>query len=78
VAKYIAATYDGTTLKLYVNGTSVSSTTSKGSITAPSSFTIGARSDFGGSWSGLIDEAAVYDSALSVAELEEHAEVAGY
>jgi hypothetical protein len=78
VAKYIAATYDGTTLKLYVNGTSVSSTTSKGSITAPSSFTVGARSDFGGSWSGVIDEAAVYDRALSVAEVEEHAEVAGY
>lgn len=78
VAKYIAATYDGTTLKLYVNGTPVSSTTSKGSITAPSSFTVGARSDFGGSWSGVIDDAAVYDRALSVAEVEEHAEVAGY
>jgi len=78
VAKHLAATYDGTTLKLYVNGTSVASTTSKGSITAPSSFTVGARSDFAGSWSGVIDEVAVYDRALSAAEVEEHAEIAGY
>jgi hypothetical protein len=56
----------------------VASTTSKGSITAPSSFTVGARSDFAGSWSGVIDEAAVYDRALSASEVEEHAESAGY
>lgn len=78
VAKHVAATYDGTTLKLYVNGTPVASTTSKGSITAPSSFTVGARSDFAGSWSGLVDEAAVYDRALSAAEVKEHVEAAGY
>ncbi len=78
VAKHVAATYDGTTLALYVNGTSVASTTSKGSITAPSNFTVGARSDFAGSWSGVVDEAAVYDRALSAAEVKEHAEVAGY
>lgn len=78
VAKHVAATYDGTTLKLYVNGTSVASTSSKGSITAPSSFTVGARSDFAGSWSGIIDDAAVYDRALSEAEIEEHVEAAGY
>jgi hypothetical protein len=76
-AKHIAATYDGTTLKLYVNGVSVASTTSKGSITAPTSLTVGARSDFAGSWSGVIDEAAVYDRALSAAEVAEHAEAAG-
>ena len=77
-AKHLAATYDGTTLKLYVNGAEVASTTSKGSITAPSTFTVGARSDLAGSWAGVIDDAAVYDRALSAAEVEEHAEVAGY
>jgi Concanavalin A-like lectin/glucanases superfamily len=77
-AKHVAATYDGTTLKLYVNGSQVASTTSKGSITAPSTFTVGARSDFAGSWSGVIDDAAVYDRALSAPEVEEHAEAAGY
>jgi Concanavalin A-like lectin/glucanases superfamily len=78
VAKHVAATYDGSTLKLYVNGTQVASTTSKGSITAPSTFTVGARSDFAGSWAGVIDDAAVYSRALSTAEVEEHAEAAGY
>jgi len=78
VAEHVAATYDGTTLRLYVNGVSMASTTSKGSIAAPTSFTVGARSDFAGSWAGVIDEAAVYDRALSAAEVEEHAEAAGY
>jgi hypothetical protein len=78
VAKHVAATYDGTTLKLYVNGTQVSSATSKGSITAPSTFTVGARSDFAGSWAGVIDDAAVYNRALSAAEVEGHAKAAGY
>jgi len=78
LAKHVAATYGGTTLKLYVNGTQVASTTSKGSITAPSTFTVGARSDFAGSWAGVLDDAAVYDRALSAAEVEEHAEAAGY
>lgn len=78
VARHVAATYDGTTLKLYVNGAQVASTASKGSITAPSTFTVGARSDFAGSWAGVIDDAAVYDRALSAAEVEEHAEAAGY
>lgn len=77
-AKHLAATYDGTTLKLYVNGSMVSSTTSKGSITAPSTFTVGARSDFAGSWSGVIDDVAVYNRALSAAEIEDHADAAGY
>ncbi len=78
VAKHVAATYDGTTLKLYVNGSLVSSTASKASIKGPTSFTIGARSDFAGSWSGVIDDAAVYSRALSGAEIEAHADAAGY
>ncbi|HEX3042791.1 MAG TPA: LamG domain-containing protein [Solirubrobacterales bacterium] len=78
VAKHVAATYDGTTVKLYVDGVQVASTTSKGSITAPSTFTVGARSDFAGSWAGVIDDAAVYDRALSAAEVKDHAAAAGY
>jgi hypothetical protein len=78
IAKHVAATYNGTTLALYVNGTSVASTTSKGSITAPTTFTLGARSDLAGSWSGVIDDAAVYNRALSAAEIEEHADAGGY
>jgi hypothetical protein len=78
IAVHVAATYDGATLKLYVNGSLAASSVSKGSITAPPTFTVGARSDFAGSWSGVIDDAAVYDRALTAAEIEEHANAAGY
>jgi len=77
-AAHIAATYDETTLTLYVNGTSVASEASRGSITAPSGLSIGSRSDLAGAWSGTLDEVAVYDRALRATEIDAHATAAGY
>ncbi len=78
-AAHLAATYDGTTLKLYVNGSSVASTTSRGSITTPEGLSIGSRADLGGgAWAGTIDEVAVYNRALTETQIEAHAVAAGY
>lgn len=77
-AAHLAATYDGTTLTLYVNGTSVASTTSRGSITAPEGLSIGSRTDLAGAWAGTIDEAAVYNRALTAEQIDAHATAAGY
>jgi hypothetical protein len=78
VPVHVAATYDGATLKLYVNGTSAASSRSSGAITAPAGLSVGSRSDLGGAWSGVIDEAAVYDRALAASEIDAHATAAGY
>ena len=77
-AAHVAATYDGSTLTLYLNGTSVASTTSRGSITAPSGISVGSRTDLAGSWAGIIDEAAVYNRALNGTQVDAHATAAGY
>lgn len=61
---YIAATYDGTTARLYVNGSQVASATQTGTITGYSSgFGLAIGDDAGLSdpgFSGTIDEVAVY------------------
>jgi hypothetical protein len=67
---FLATTYDGTTLKTYVNGTQVGSKTIKGSIT-----TTGDPLRIGGDWSsemftGVIDEVRVYNTALTQTQIQ--------
>ncbi|HEY7313483.1 MAG TPA: Ig-like domain-containing protein, partial [Gemmataceae bacterium] len=62
---FLAATYDGNTLKMYVNGNLVGSQTLRGSITTTSD-----PLHIGGDWSGemftgLIDNVRIYNTALS-------------
>lgn len=62
---FLAATYDGSTLKMYVNGNLVVSQRLSGSIT-----TTGDPLHIGGDWSGemftgLIDNVRIYNTALS-------------
>ena len=68
---HLASTYDGSTLRLYVNGTQVSSRAVTGSI-APSSGPL--RLGGNGVWSewlsGRLDEVRVYDRALSATEIQ--------
>src|SRR5439155_23016874 len=68
---FLSATYDGTTLKLYVNAVQVGSKTIGGNIvTSNDVFRIGGNSVWGEYFSGLIDEVRIYNRALSNAEIE--------
>jgi fibronectin type 3 domain-containing protein len=68
---HLAATYDGTTLRLYVNGAQVSQLTTSGSIlTSTSPLRIGGNSVWGERFTGLIDEVRVYNRALSAGEIQ--------
>ncbi|HXJ61212.1 MAG TPA: LamG-like jellyroll fold domain-containing protein [Verrucomicrobiae bacterium] len=67
---HLAATYDSSTLRLYVNGVEVASrplTTLIRSSTGV--LTIGGDPSFGQYWKGLIDEVRIYDEALSVEQI---------
>ena len=68
---YLAATYDGATLRLYVNGILVSSLAQTGNIaTSSNPLQIGGDSIFGQYFAGLIDEVRVYNGPLSVAQIQ--------
>ena len=68
---HLAATYDGTNLRLYVNGTLVTTTPWSGTITASTgALRIGANTIWPEeAFQGLIDEVRVYNRALTLAEL---------
>ena len=68
---YLALTYDGTTLRLYVNGTLVGSQAKTGAITTSTNqLQIGGDSLYAQYFSGLIDEVRVYNIALSAAAIQ--------
>ena len=73
---HLAATYDGTTERLYVNGTLVS--TARGRrrdrCTSTAPLKIGGNAIWGEYFSGLIDEVRVYNRALSAAEIQQRHE----
>ena len=67
---HLATTYDGTTLRLYVNATLVSSRAATGSILGTKKpLWIGGNHPYGEYFQGVIDEVRVYDLALSPSEL---------
>ena len=68
---HLAATYDGTILRLYVNGAQVSSLPQTGSITPSSSpLEIGGDSIYGQYFQGVIDEVRVYNVALTPTQIQ--------
>ena len=68
---HVALTYDGATLRLYINGTQVASRAATGAIqTTNSPLWIGGNSPYGEYFQGLIDEARVYNRALTQAEIQ--------
>jgi len=68
---HLAITYDGTALKMYVNGTLVRTTALSGAMaTSTSALRIGGNSIWGEYFRGLIDEVRVYNRALSAAEIQ--------
>src|SRR5882672_6981068 len=68
---YFAGTYDGVTLKIYVDGTLVSSQAVAGAIRASTGpVRIGGNSVWGEYFQGRIDEVRIYNRALSPAEIQ--------
>jgi hypothetical protein len=68
---HLAATYDGTTLRIYVNGSLKQSTNVPGTlVTSNGALRIGGNSVWGEYFRGLIDEVRVYNRALSVSEIQ--------
>jgi concanavalin A-like lectin/glucanase superfamily protein/galactose oxidase-like protein/Big-like domain-containing protein/Kelch motif protein len=68
---HLAVTYDGTALRLYVNGTLVSTTALAGAMaTSADALRIGGNSVWGEYFKGLIDEVRIYNRALSASEIE--------
>jgi PKD repeat protein len=67
---HLAATYDGATLVLYVNGAPVASRPETGPIeTSSSPLTIGGDALYGQYWKGRIDEVRLYNRALTPSEI---------
>ena len=68
---FLTETYDGTTVRLYVNGTQVSSTAHTGSIsTSTNPLTIGGDTPYSQYFTGLLDNVRVYNVALSAAQIQ--------
>ena len=68
---YLAATYDGTTLRLYVNGVQVASQAQTGAITTSTNpLQIGGDSLYGQFFQGTIDEVRIYNVALTAAQIQ--------
>ena len=67
---HLATTYDGATVRVYVNGTQVASRAVTGAMSASTNpLRIGGNTVWSEWFRGLIDEVRVYDRALSPAEI---------
>lgn len=68
---HIAAVYDGSTMKLFRDGTLVGNLDKNGSLSVneDAEVTIGQNPDGYGSWDGLLDEVRIYNRALTAEEI---------
>ncbi|PYN84021.1 MAG: hypothetical protein DMD96_00005 [Candidatus Rokuibacteriota bacterium] len=68
---HLVATYDGTTLRLYINGSLVGTQPVAGAIvTSTGALRIGGNNVWGEYFQGLVDEVRIYNRALSPAEIQ--------
>jgi chitodextrinase len=68
--QYLAGTYDGTTARLYVNGTQVASKTFTGNVGDSNTWWIGAYgSTPSGFFDGSVDEVRIYNRALAAGDV---------
>ena len=69
---HLATTFDGSTVRLFVNGVQVGSLPFSGSMPASTgSFRLGGNGVWGEWFAGLIDEVRVYNRALSASEIQQ-------
>lgn len=70
---HVAGTYDGSTMRIFLNGKEIASKAQSGSLTHNSNTLYFARNDFSNTYfDGEIDEVAIYDEALPEATLSQH------
>jgi hypothetical protein len=69
--QYVAMSYDGSTLRVYRNGSLVASQTVAAPIASTADLFIGHYFS-GAGWTGRIDEPAIYNSALSATTIQSH------
>jgi hypothetical protein len=68
---FLTETYDGSNLRLYVNGTQVATKAQTGAIlTSTDPLQIGGDSLFGQNFAGTIDDVRVYNTALTAAQIQ--------
>ena len=68
---HVALTYDGTILRLYVNGTQVATNNVTGAIQSTTNpLSIGGNAPYGEHFQGLIDEVRVYNRALAQTDIQ--------
>ncbi len=69
---HLAATYDGTTLRMYVDGALIDATNLSSGPLIPGNgpLSIGGNTIYGEWFKGLIDEVRVYDRALSASQIQ--------
>ncbi|MES2440854.1 MAG: LamG domain-containing protein [Verrucomicrobiota bacterium] len=72
VWSHVVATWDGTTARLYVNGTFATSATGTYAASSAAVFSVGALADGASDFNGLVDEIAFYPTALSDAKILAH------
>ncbi|MGY3090298.1 endo-beta-N-acetylglucosaminidase D [Hymenobacter sp. UYAg731] len=70
---HLAGTYDGTTLRLYVNGVLDNSQAASGSLTANAPFTLGRNYAASRGLDGRLDEVRAWTRALTAAEIAANA-----
>jgi fibronectin type 3 domain-containing protein len=69
--QHVAATYDGTTARIYLDGTLAASSTFTGNVGDSNSWRIGAYgSPAGGFFQGSIDNVRIYSRALGASEIQ--------
>jgi Concanavalin A-like lectin/glucanases superfamily len=67
---HLALTFDGTNMRLYVNGKQVDSGPAKAALESKGPLLIGCAKNFGEYFKGTIDNVRVYSRALTAAEIE--------
>ena len=68
---HLAVTYDGATMRLYVNGVQVATRARTGNmVTSANPLQIGGDSIYGQFFTGLIDEVRVYNQARTATEIQ--------